>query len=91
MLHDVIKKEGVTLLLNKCSSAFWAAAPAADDEVTSVVDAVFVDDECIFLLGRTPKNINGRVDKVLRDPFRIFQLLRLLVNFKAGKIEAMVQ
>ena len=51
----------------------------------------FVDDECLFLLAPGPKKLDEYIDKTLIAVIRIFQILRLSVNFNAGKTEAMIQ
>lgn len=95
MMRDALLEAGIVMRLAPGTSEFWCDdGPAAEhgddgDEARSVpvVDAAFVDDECLMLTAASPALLDTAVDALLAIVHRIYKLLRLEVNWKPGKTE----
>jgi hypothetical protein len=68
MLHDRLGKRGVVLRLIYREGPFWCPSggglPDAPDQAEDahVLDATFVDDECLILIGAPPKILRESID-----------------------------
>ena len=62
-----------------------------DENFTDILDATFVDDECIAISASTPKALKIAIDILLDTLITVFNLCHLKINFEPGKTEACVQ
>jgi len=91
MLHAEFRKNGLCLRLQVPNAAFWADGASDETVRTDVIDATFVDDECIVLMARTPALLDKSIEIVLGCLTKIFKLLHMLINWKPGKTEALLK
>ena len=56
-----------------------------------IVDAAFVDDECLMLTASSPAALDRAIDVLLAIVTRVFDLLRLEINWKPGKTECFLR
>eukprot|EP00959_Pyramimonas_sp_CCMP1952_P443569 9286222-Pyramimonas_sp.AAC.1 len=95
MLYSELAKIGLGLRLSRCEGTFWNANPhdgALTSRVEHVIDAVFVDDECLVLLASTPTRLNSAIRALVQVVVQTFVALALAleINWKPGKSERMV-
>ena len=69
--------------------AFWAEC-CENHTGTDVVDAAFVDDECLVLLASSPRALDLAIKVLLRTLVGTFRNLHLAINWKPGKTEALL-
>ena len=60
----------------------------ADREV--VIDAAFVDDAVLMIMALTADALDRAIDALLTPLCRIYRLLHMTINWKAGKTEALL-
>jgi hypothetical protein len=94
MLRDDLLDAGVALRLKCGSTEFWNgqssdAGDAEDD--TPIVDAAFVDDECIMLTASSPRALDIAINTLLKVIVRVYSILRLEINWKPGKTECFLR
>ena len=91
MLHWRLAQQGITLRLKlPKSGAFWGCCSDEDADQKDIIDATFVDDECIVILGTTPRVLVRAIDSLLEITTTVFRLLHLEINFSKGKTEAIL-
>ena len=72
VIHRRLKDAGIILRLNFHRGPFWASeseydsGDAAQQSSTHVIDATFVDDECIILIAKSPR-VLFRAIRILLD------------------------
>jgi hypothetical protein len=85
-------EHAIVLKLHEATDAFWQAptdnSPADD---VNVIDATYVDDECIVLLARSCALLDTAIDICLNSLVRIFECLSLSINWKPGKTECLLK
>jgi hypothetical protein len=54
----------------------------------NVLDAAFIDDECLVLVSASAKSLRKSIDILLESLVTIFSFLRLEINWNPGKTEA---
>ena len=59
-------------------------------EFEDVIDAAFVDDECLVLLATSPRVLDAAIQVLLRILVTTFANLHLEINFHPGKSEALL-
>ena len=91
MLSAQLADAGVALKLTVPSEAvcLTSSSPGVGDE--NIVDAAFVDDECLVLMAPTPHELDMAIDTVLKSVTTVFSLLHLEINWAAGKTECFVK
>ena len=76
MLHAELMTAGITLRVTASMSQFWSdtCCDTSPCEETNdhVIDAVFVDDECILLVDDTPAVLDQAIAIVIKVLLRIF-------------------
>ena len=90
MLHAELLQANLVLRTQRCGKSMWEA-PAADGDQENIIDATFVDDECVLLTAASPVLLDKGIDKLLCALTRVFRLLRLEINWKPGKTECFLQ
>ena len=91
MMHWRLAQEKITLKLAvPKNGAFFSSYGTPDQEYTDVVDATFVDDECIAIVGTTPRVLERAIDVLLDIVTTIFRMLHLNINFGPNKTEAIL-
>ena len=86
ILHWRLKKHGVILRLKTPQGVFWSKPGDETAERTDIVDATFVDDECIVLLAHSPKRLSLAIDITMETLITVFRLCHLQINFMPGKL-----
>ena len=84
---------GIALRLKvKRNCPFWAkvAEDDGDTEMQDVVEATYVDDECIILVASTAKALDLAIDALLQHLICIFRTYAFKINWARGKSEAML-
>ena len=88
MLQDQLKTAGVGMEVQVPDGEFWAGASSASSE--HVLDCAFVDDECIFVMSKSPAGIDYAIGSVLGSLVDCFGSLDLEINWARGKTEAIL-
>ena len=86
------KHEDVVLRLPEPeSAAFWCPPSPDVPKSQPVLDAAFVDDEALVILGKTPRALDLAIDALLNTVFTVFDCLHLQLNANPGKTVALLQ
>jgi len=90
ILHFRLKSHGILLRVKVPNEPFWKeqSAPRPDDNMQDVVDATFVDDECIILIASSPRTMEKAIDILLDTVIEVFGQSHLRINWLPGKTEA---
>jgi hypothetical protein len=91
MCKELLKSEGIVLTV-KASSSFWAtdhneSGPGYHD----ILDATFVDDQCVILVASSPECLDRAIKILLRVIVNVFSVFALDINWGRGKTEALLQ
>ena len=91
MCRELLKSEGIVLTV-KASSSFWAtdhneSGPGHHD----ILDATFVDDQCVILVASSPECLDRAIKILLRVIVNVFSVFALDINWGRGKTEALLQ
>ena len=89
MLHWELEKANIVLRIQVPGEAFWQTADPDNEDCDNVVDAAFVDDECVVLVARTAATLDTAINSLLIVLVDIFSVLHLQVNWKPGKTECL--
>jgi hypothetical protein len=84
-------ERGVLLRIRRSNGDFWSSTPPSGDAWENILDAAFVDDEAIMLTAKTPAKLDMAINILLESLVKIFAILRLEINWKPGKTEAILQ
>ena len=90
ILRDALLDADIVLRIPSGGNDFWAQSNnnvGEERPETAVVDATFVDDECVMLAAATPKILDSSIDALLKATTEIFDMMRLTINWKPGKTE----
>eukprot|EP00973_Karenia_brevis_P002825 383944-Karenia_brevis.AAC.1 len=91
MLAWELKKAGIVFRVKVAVGPFWQAPENSSyGEDADVVDATFVDDECIVLLACRADLLDKAIDALLVILFRVFSLMHLEINLLPGKTECLL-
>ena len=91
MLHWRLAQENIVLKVTvPDQGTFFCSREPSEQETTDVVDATFVDDECIAIVGTTPRVLERAIDVLLDTVTTIFRMLHLNINFGSNKTEAIL-
>ena len=89
-LHGELQTEGVVLKLAYRAGPFWGDVREMEDssEEQNVLDATFVDDECLILTAKSPKMLLKAVQIALSEITKVFKcyawtLIGILARRKA--------
>ena len=76
----------VVLRLSLREGPFWATAQLGQTvSIENVLDATFVDDECLIFLARLPRVLSRNIETVIAIPVDIFATFQMQINWNAGK------
>ena len=89
MSHELAEAK-VSFRVRVPDGAFWAEACENNTDTEDVVDAAFVDDECLVLLASSPRALDLAIEVLLRTLVVTFRKLHLAINWKPGKTEALL-
>jgi len=98
-LRRALAARGVALHVRRSPAAFWApeAPPARrasgkshDASCSLAVDAAFIDDECIVIMGPSNVQLAEAIEGTVHDVASIFAAFGLVINWKPRKSEAML-
>jgi hypothetical protein len=92
-LHGELETEGIVLKLAYRAGPFWGDVREMDDssEEQNVLDATFVDVECLILTAKSPKLLLKAVRIALRVLTKVFKCYRLDINWNPGKTEGLLR
>ena len=86
MLHWRLAQQGISLRLKlHKAGAFWGGCSDEDADQKDIIDATFVDGECIVILGTTPRVLVRAIDSLLEITTTVFRVLHLEINFSKGQ------
>jgi DNA-directed RNA polymerase subunit RPC12/RpoP len=95
MLRDALMDAGIVLRLKlKGGDVFWSSdndESDAGDTIVLVIDAAFVDDECIMISSMSPTLLDSAINVLLSTLAKVFRLLRFEINWKPGKTECFIR
>ena len=87
MLYSELAKLGLGLRISRSESAFWGPDPhvrAQQCVSETVIDAVFVDDECLVLLATAPTRLNQAIRALMGAIVNVF--VSLAVRADRGEV-----
>ena len=82
------------MYLHSSAEDFWRQAAEEEgrgEADTPVIDAAFVDEECVMIAAASPCLLDKAIETMLSILTRIYRLLRLEVNWKPGKTECFLR
>ena len=85
-----LAKQEVCLRVRVPEGAFWNDVDADNTDLEDLVDAAFVDDECLVLLSKSPRLLDLAVQVLLRILVVTFGNMHLAINWNPGKTEALL-
>ena len=93
LLRWALEQDGLTLRLPVPSSPFWGHPDSTvyADADASIIDATFVDDECVVLMAARCSDLDRAIDRLLCVLYDTFDSLHLEINPKPGKTEALLR
>ena len=89
-LNDELMNRGVVMRIHD-GNITNETSDNSCEEVNRVLDVTFVDDECIMLATDDSRSLADTIDCCTLVLSTTFQLLKLEVNWRAGKTECLVQ
>jgi hypothetical protein len=57
----------------------------------NIIDATFVDDECLVLIAYSPRSLDLAIELLLKHLVQVFEQSRSEINWKPGKTEALLK
>eukprot|EP00973_Karenia_brevis_P095746 12428939-Karenia_brevis.AAC.1 len=91
-LQEALASDGVILRLRFPEGGlFWGPVDESIPADVSVIDATFVDDECIMLASKSAELLDHAVERLLFHVVSIFARLALDINWNKGKTECIVK
>ena len=72
------------------TGAFWDPPDPENGDFECVVDAAFVDDECLVLMASSPAQLNCAIDVLFKVLLLSFSNVYFEINWKPGKTEALL-
>ena len=95
-LRQKLRDADITMHLKRDDeSSFWSSSSSSTDKscqgADEIVEAVFVDDECIFISASFPQKLDYAIDYFLKSIISIFNSSGFRINWSKGKTEAFVK
>ncbi|CAK0793594.1 unnamed protein product [Prorocentrum cordatum] len=94
MLHEEMRRKGITLRVRSGEKAFRGTTEDEGEEAATeeeIIDATFVDDECIALVAASPQLLDRAIQTLLEVLCRLFRLCAMVINWAPGKTECMLR
>ena len=92
LIHDDLVAKGIVVKFRRSGDAPWALSePANDGSEEDVLEVVFVDDTVMMLVAHSPAALDNSIDVLLQSLRHFYSVLRLVINWKPGKTEALLQ
>ncbi|CAK0880854.1 unnamed protein product [Prorocentrum cordatum] len=76
MLHEEMRRKGITLRVRSGGKAFWGTTEDDGEEAATeeeIIDATFVDDECIVLVAASPQLLDRAIQTLLEVLCRLHE------------------
>ncbi|CAK0837731.1 unnamed protein product [Prorocentrum cordatum] len=94
MPHEEMRRKGIALRVRSGEKAFWGTTEDEGEEAATeeeIIDATFVDDECIALAAASPQLLDRAIQTLLEVLCRLFRLCAMVINWAPGKTECMLR